>query len=122
MNWYQQAMRQYVTFDGRARRTEYWIFVLVYIVLMLIASALDALLGTNGLLGGLVSLVHLLPSLAVLARRLHDIDRSGWWMLVSFIPLVGWLILLYWTVKEGDTGTNRFGSSPKGEPAAWPQP
>jgi uncharacterized membrane protein YhaH (DUF805 family) len=122
MNWYQHSMKHYATFSGRARRTEFWMYLLVYVVMVVVASVLDALLGTAGLLGGLVALVHIIPSLALQARRLHDIDRSGWWMLIWFIPLIGWLILLYWNIKEGDTGSNRFGASPKGEPEAWPQP
>jgi uncharacterized membrane protein YhaH (DUF805 family) len=112
MNWYLKVMRNYLNVEGRARRTEYWMFLLVYLGIVIVASVLDAMTGT-GLLVGLVALVHLIPSITVGVRRLHDIDRSGWWLLIALVPLIGWIIALYWAVKEGDAQANRYGAGPK---------
>ena len=112
MNWYFNVMRNYLNVDGRARRTEYWMFMLIYIGMLVAASLLDNLLGT-GILGGLVALVHLIPSITVGVRRLHDINRNGWWLLVSLVPLIGWIIAIYFAVKEGDAGSNTYGANPK---------
>ena len=130
MNWYVKALKQYVDFSGRARRREYWMFVLVNLVIVIVLSLIDTLLGTGGfratagggsfyaanslgLLSGLYTLAVLLPSIAVTVRRLHDTDRSGWWILLGFIPIVGGIILLVFYVLEGTRGPNRFGPDPK---------
>lgn len=120
---FQQAVRNvlsnYATFTGRARRAEYWWWVLFVILAALVVGILDrALFGRmgmmhdNGPLSAILSLVLLLPGLAVGARRLHDIDRSGWWLLVGLIPLIGALVLLWWFVTRGTAGPNRFGEDP----------
>ena len=111
MNWYFNVMRNYLNVDGRARRTEYWMFMLIYIGMLVVASLLDNLMGT-GILGALVVLVHLIPSITVGVRRLHDINRNGWWLLVSLVPLIGWIIAIYFAVKEGDAGSNAYGANP----------
>ena len=113
MNWYLKAMKQYVDFSGRARRKEYWMYFLVYFLITLVCGVVEGVLSMPGVLTGLVALVHLLPSLGVTVRRLHDTDRSGWWILIALIPLVGWLVLLYFTVIAGQTQDNRFGADPK---------
>jgi uncharacterized membrane protein YhaH (DUF805 family) len=112
MNWYVKVMKNYFNVEGRARRTEYWMYFLVYIGIIIVASILDAVVGM-GLIGGLVALGHLIPSITVGVRRLHDIGRSGWFLLVGLIPFIGWIILLYWAVKEGDPQDNAYGSNPK---------
>jgi len=112
MNWYVKVMKNYFNVEGRARRTEYWMYFLVYLGIIIVASILDAVVGM-GLIGGLVALGHLIPSITVGVRRLHDIGRSGWFLLVGLIPLIGWIILLYWAVKEGDPQDNAYGSNPK---------
>ena len=114
MNGYMSVMRNYVNIDGRARRKEYWMFFLVYLAILIVASVLDSIIGL-GLIGGLVALAHLLPSICVGVRRLHDINRSGWWLLVALVPFIGWIIALYWAVKAGDSGGNNFGADPKTE-------
>ena len=114
MNWYLTLMTQkYASFSGRARRTEYWMFFLVYFVIALVIGVVEGLLSIGGYLTGIFALVHLLPSLGVTVRRLHDTGRSGWWILLSFIPIIGALVLLYFMVKSGDPQGNRFGSDPK---------
>lgn len=114
MNWYLKVMGNYLNVEGRARRTEYWMFVLVYIGMAIVASIIDAMLGIS-ILSGLVVLVHVIPTITVGVRRLHDINRNGWWLLVSLVPLIGWIIALYWAVKEGDAASNAYGHSPKTE-------
>lgn len=123
MNWYLEALKKYATFEGRARRTEYWFFVLFNVLAIIVLEILDVVLGTFsketgfGLLSGLYAIAVLLPSLAVIVRRLHDTDRSGWWILIEFIPLIGGLVLLVFTLLDSTPGSNRFGPSPKGEVA-----
>ena len=113
MNWYLKAMKQYVDFSGRARRKEYWMYFLVYFLITLVCGVVEGVLSMPDTLTTIVALVHLLPSLGVTARRLHDTNRSAWWMLVSFIPVIGWLVLLYFMLNAGDAQDNRFGSNPK---------
>ena len=123
MNWYLEALKKYATFEGRARRKEYWFFVLFNVLAIIVLEILDVVLGTFsketglGLLSGLYAIAVLLPSLAVIVRRLHDTDRSGWWILIEFIPLIGGLVLLIFTLLDSTPGSNRFGPSPKGEVA-----
>ncbi len=120
MNWYLGVLKQYATFEGRARRKEYWFFVLFYVLVFLVLSAVDGVTGTYnadagvGLLGGLYILATLIPSLAVMVRRLHDTDRSGWWVLIGLIPLLGDLVLLVFMCLDSQPGGNRFGPNPKG--------
>ncbi|MEU4568963.1 DUF805 domain-containing protein [Micromonospora sp. NPDC023956] len=115
------VLSQYVGFGGRARRAEYWWFALFSILVGIVAAILDMVLGTDfegasssgGLVGLIVSLAILLPSLAVAVRRLHDTDRSGWWMLLGLVPIIGAIVLLVFFVQDGTPGPNRFGPSPK---------
>jgi uncharacterized membrane protein YhaH (DUF805 family) len=112
-------LRKFADFSGRARRAEYWWFYLLVIVGYLMASIIDSLMGLDGTVGpyGIITLVFglamLLPSIAAGVRRLHDTDRSGWWMLIAFVPLVGVIVLLVVFVLEGTQGENRFGPDPK---------
>jgi uncharacterized membrane protein YhaH (DUF805 family) len=122
------AFNKYATFSGRARRSEYWWFVLFCMLGNIAAGILDAAIfgfdavvepgmaayAAPSLIGGLFSLAVFLPSLGVTVRRLHDTNRSGWWILIVLIPLVGFLILLYWMVKPGDAGPNDYGQDPIG--------
>jgi uncharacterized membrane protein YhaH (DUF805 family) len=95
----------------RACRSEYWYWSLFMIATSVVASIIDAALNSHFLLG-IFWLVTIVPSLAVAIRRLHDLDRSGRWFLVGFIPLVGWIILLFWYCTKGTAGFNRFGPNP----------
>jgi uncharacterized membrane protein YhaH (DUF805 family) len=115
------VLSKYVEFGGRARRAEYWWFVLFSILVGIVASILDMALGmdfegsvmSGGLFNLIANLALLLPSLAVAVRRLHDTDRSGWWILIVLIPLIGAIVLLVFFVQDGTPGPNRFGPSPK---------
>ena len=123
MQWYLEVLKKYVVFDGRAHRTEFWMFVLVNLVISILLTIVDVAIGTyeagGGLLSGIYSLAVLLPSLAVGARRLHDIGRSGWWLLLGLIPIVGIIILIVWWAQEGDAAPNEYGPNPWG---TTPQP
>lgn len=116
MQWYLAVLKKYAVFEGRAHRTEFWMFVLVNVIIGIVLSILDAILGTDaggaGLLNGLYSLAVLLPSLAVGARRLHDTGRSGWWLLIALIPLIGIILLIVWWAQEGDRASNEHGPNP----------
>jgi uncharacterized membrane protein YhaH (DUF805 family) len=118
VGWYLEALKKYAVFGGRSRRKEYWYFVLFSLIVSLVLSAIDALLGTFGstnvgLLGGIYGLAVLIPSIAVSVRRLHDIDRTGWWVLIGLVPVIGTIVLLVFAALEGTPGQNRFGPNPK---------
>jgi len=110
--------KKYVTFSGRARRKEFWLFMLFYYLGSIVLAFVDLSIGTidpeTGIapLSTIFSLVIFLPALAVGIRRLHDIDRSGWWFLIGFIPLIGFIVLIVFYVKQGTSGQNRFGEDP----------
>ena len=118
MNWYLHVLKNYATFSGRARRKEYWMFFLISALISIVLTLLDILLGTYsveyeaGLFSGLYSLLILIPSIAVVVRRLHDTDRSGWWILISLIPLIGVIVLFVFICLDSQPGTNRFGANP----------
>lgn len=113
MEWYIGCWKKYSDFTGRARRTEYWMFVLLNVVVMIGVGIVDTMLGLLGSLVALYSLAAFLPNLAVSARRLHDTDRSAWWILLMFLPVLGPIILIIFFVQNGQSGANRFGSDPK---------
>jgi uncharacterized membrane protein YhaH (DUF805 family) len=119
VNWFIIAVKKYAVFSGRAQRSEYWFFVLFYLIIMFVLGAVDGLFGTlnmetgMGLLSGIFWLAMLLPCITVGVRRLHDTNHSGWWLLIGAIPLIGEIILLVFFVKDSDPGANRFGENPK---------
>ena len=112
MSWYINAIKNYCNFSGRARRQEYWMFVLFNAIIALVLSIADAILGIK-LLTSIYSLFILLPDLAIQFRRLHDIDKSAWWLLIAFVPIVGGIVLLVFSVTPGTIGANRYGEDPK---------
>ena len=124
MEWYLKVMRDnYANFSGRARRKEYWMFVLVQTIVMIGLMILDSVLGLDFELQGISIgygylyligiIVHFIPSLAVLVRRLHDVGKSGWFYFIFLIPIIGvlWLLVLYCT--EGQKEDNKWGPDPK---------
>lgn len=129
MRWMLMPLRRYADFEGRSRRKEYWMFVLLQwlvacaigllVILLYFVTTTEtqmmAVLTPVLILAGLFSLFCLIPGIAVTIRRLHDTDRSGWNLLWGLLPLVGGFILLYFYVIEGDAGPNRFGPDPKGD-------
>lgn len=126
MNWFLLALKNYAGFSGRARRKEYWMFALFSYIVLIAAMILDNILGFNfsslsmpyGALYCITGLLLFLPSLAVGVRRMHDINKSGWMLLVSLIPLAGGIWLLILLIKEGTQGENQYGADPKAVEAA----
>jgi uncharacterized membrane protein YhaH (DUF805 family) len=117
MNAYLYCMRHYADFSGRASRSEYWLFVLIFFIIYAVCFALDynAIgIGPSGIppLTLIAYLAHFVPGLAVLVRRLHDIDRSGWWLLISLVPVLGSIWLLVLLCSEGTYGPNEYGPNP----------
>ena len=118
MKWYLHALRKYAVFKGRARRREYWIFELMNSAIALALFVLAVQLGKVGYpyflsLPFLYIAATTIPSLSSSIRRLHDTNRSGWWLLISMVPGVGPLILFAMTVTDSEPGENRFGPNPK---------
>ncbi len=113
MNWYIDVLKKYAVFVGRAHRQEYWMFVLFSIIISLVLSAVEGVLGVPGILSIIYGLGVLVPSIAVGVRRLHDTDRSGWWLLVSLVPILGIIILLVFLVQDSKPGSNQYGANPK---------
>jgi len=111
MHWYTDVIKQYAVFDGRAGRPEYWWFFLINTIISVI---LDLVIpgATGQVLGAIYALAVLLPSIGVGIRRLHDTNRTGWWLLVSLVPLVGWIWIIVLLALAGDDGPNRYGPPP----------
>ncbi len=97
---------KYATFSGRAKRPEYWHWFLFVILATVITTLI------SNLLYNLFTLAVLLPNMAVVCRRLHDIGRSGWWMLIGFIPVIGWGFMIYWLVQPSQEGSNKYDETP----------
>jgi uncharacterized membrane protein YhaH (DUF805 family) len=125
--WYVKVLRDYAVFRGRARRREFWYFALMNFLVVfvgsLVAKLLEVVTGTSeqgpvaiffALLYVLYGLAVLLPSIGVSVRRLHDSGKSGWWLLLNFVPFVGAIVLLVFYVLDSDPGENKYGPNPKG--------
>ena len=110
-NYLGMFTKKYVCFDGRAERREFWYFALCNFVVSFVLGLLDQIWGIQ-ILSGIYSLAVLLPSLGLSVRRLHDINKSGWFILLSLIPLVGAIILLVWACQKGTEGANQYGEEP----------
>jgi uncharacterized membrane protein YhaH (DUF805 family) len=122
MNWYLAVLKNYTGFSGRARRKEYWMFALFNFIFAVVAMILDNVLGTAfegvgyGLFYILYVLAVLIPGLAVSVRRLHDVGKSGWMILIGLIPIIGWIWLLVLMVTDSKPGENQYGPNPKEVP------
>lgn len=113
MNWYIEVLKKYAVFDGRAHRSEYWMFVLFNVIITIVLGLIDRLLGISGVLSGIYGLAVLIPGIAVSIRRLHDTNRSGWWLLISLVPVIGTIVLIVFMVQDSQPGTNQYGPNPK---------
>jgi len=118
------GFQNYANFNGRAMRSEYWFWVLFVFILGIFASIVDMILGTPNLTSSIISFALLLPGLAVGARRLHDINRTGWWLLIG-LTVVGLLLLIYFYVQPSQPTANKYGPAPTGtntvEDTPYPQ-
>jgi uncharacterized membrane protein YhaH (DUF805 family) len=120
MDWMLMPLRRYADFSGRSRRKEYWMFLLGVVIAAVVLSIVEGILGMSGMVGGvygplttLLMLGVLVPSIACQVRRFHDQDKSGWFVLLAFIPFLGGLAVLVFMLLEGTRGDNRFGPDPK---------
>ena len=119
MNWYLKCLKQYADFSGRARRQEYWMFVLFNMIFAIVAIIIDNVVGTEspelgyGVFNGLYTLAVFIPGVAVAVRRLHDVGKSGWMFFIVLIPLIGTIWLLVLMVTDSQQGTNKWGENPK---------
>lgn len=119
MQWYLKVLKNYVGFSGRARRKEYWLFQLFNIIAIVILAFIDqSIFGQSSLILTCIYLIAtLLPSLAVVVRRLHDTSHSGWWWFIQLIPIVGPIVLLVFMCKDSTPASNKYGANPKTESA-----
>ena len=120
IDWATRPLKKFADFSGRAPRAEYWWFYLLIIIGYVVATILDSMLGFGqavgpyGVIMCLFALAMLIPSLAAAIRRLHDTDKSGWWLLIGLVPLIGAIVLIVFFVTQGTVGDNRFGADPYG--------
>ena len=114
MNWYLEVLKKYAVFNGRARRKEYWMFFLLNFIIALMLLLFELLVGSGGIIGLMYSLAVLIPGIAVTIRRLHDTDRSGWWIFIGLVPLIGAIVCLILMILDSTPGDNRYGQNPKG--------
>ncbi len=114
MNYFIDVVKKYAVLHGRARRKEYWMFMLFYIIIAIVLAVVEGVVGSPGFLGMILGLALLLPSIGVTIRRLHDTSRSGWWILISFVPVVGGIVLLVFMCLDSTPGANAYGANPKG--------
>jgi uncharacterized membrane protein YhaH (DUF805 family) len=112
--WYIKPFEKFLEFSGRSRRKEFWTFVLVNLGIMIVLNVLEGIIGLFGIIATLFSLAILIPNISVGVRRLHDTGRTGWWLLLSFIPLIGLIVLIYFFVQDSEPAANQYGPSPKG--------
>ena len=113
MNWYLEVLKKYAVFSGRARRKEYWMFFLFNLIILFVIGLVEGFAGSPGIVGMLYSLGVLIPGIAVSVRRLHDTDRSGWWILIGLVPLIGAIVLLVFMVLDSKPDENQYGPNPK---------
>ena len=121
MNYFIDCLtKKYACFSGRARRQEYWLFVLFNIIADIIINVIGGVLASVtgvdafAFLGAIYNLAVLIPGFAVFCRRMHDTGRSGWWWLIALIPFVGWIVLLVFCCLDSQPGENKYGPNPKG--------
>lgn len=136
MEWMLMPLKRYADFSGRSRRKEFWLWYLFVMIMYFVLMYLDTVLGLGGsatgyaqggsvgfnMTGGVLTLIFMLavlvPNIAVAVRRVHDIGKSGWMVLIGLIPLFGWIYVLYLYVQPGQSGPNQYGPDPKGAPDA----
>lgn len=112
MNYYTDVLKKYAVFDGRSQRKEYWMFTLFHFIITIILSIIAGVIDSN-ILSILYGLAVFIPSLAVSVRRLHDTNRTGWWVLINIIPLIGLIVFIIFMVLDSTPGDNTYGPNPK---------
>lgn len=118
MSWFLVALQKYAVFKGRSRRKEFWYFTLFSYIIIILLMLVDAFIGTLddlsgfGLLSGIAMVGSIIPYFAVSSRRLHDTGRTAWWILISLIPLIGWIVLIVFWAQKGVEEDNAYGPNP----------
>ena len=115
MNWYLEVLKKYAVFSGRARRKEYLMFFLFNVIILFVLGFVEGFAGSPGIVSTLYSLGILIPGIAVSVRRLHDTNRSGWWLLIGLVPLIGAIVLLVFMLQDSKPDENQYESNPKTE-------
>jgi uncharacterized membrane protein YhaH (DUF805 family) len=119
MHWYIEALKKYFDFSGRSRRREFWLFYLFFLIINIVLVIIEQALGMRssvsgiGFLSTVYSLLLLIPSISVTVRRLHDTGRTGWWILIGLIPLIGGIVLLVFMLLDSQPEANEYGPNPK---------
>lgn len=113
MNWYLQVLKKYAVFEGRARRKEYWMFILFNLIFAMLASIIGIKLRISLIIFAIYILAIIIPTISVIVRRLHDIGKSGVWIFIRLIPIIGGIWMLILLCTEGQIGTNQYGEDPK---------
>ena len=111
---YKKFLQNYTVFTGRSRRADYWWACLANMIITAVLSVITTILPVLSFLSGIYGLAILIPDIAIVVRRLHDIGKSGWYCLIALIPLVGSIILLIWLATDSQPGPNAYGENPKG--------
>ncbi|MCF8070142.1 MAG: DUF805 domain-containing protein [Desulfobacterales bacterium] len=111
MNYFTDALKKYADFNGRATRTQFWMFVLFYFIFCIIAAVIDSIIGAS-IFSIILMLGLIVPSISITARRLHDISKSGWWQLVALVPVIGSIVLIIFCVMDSHP-QNQYGPNPK---------
>ena len=117
MSWYITVLKKYAVFSGRARRKEFWMFALFNMIISLVLGSLAGISSVLAIISGIYFLAILLPGIAVSIRRLQDTNRSGWWLLLGFVPIAS-IVLLVFFFQEGSSEENKYGPNPKADAAA----
>ena len=119
MNWYIEVLKKYTVFNGRSQRKEYWYFFLFNIIAFILFTFIDAAIGTfntetgTGIISTIYMLAVILPYFGVGIRRLHDTNRTGWWLLLGIIPIIGPIVLIVFFCLDSDSDKNKYGENPK---------
>lgn len=113
IDWFVKCLKNYANFSGRARRKEYWFFFLTYLIALIITLVIDGILNTDGIISVIFILAMIIPSLSVSIRRLHDINKSGWYWFIQMIPLIGPIITLIWLATDTKPEVNQWGQPAK---------
>lgn len=116
INTFKVVIRRAFDFNGRSSLREYWMFIFAVVLIKILLRILAVALPILGILSTLFGVLVLIPSISVTARRLHDINKSGWWLFIWCIPLIGWIIGFIWSLRDGDKGSNAYGADPLGDP------
>jgi uncharacterized membrane protein YhaH (DUF805 family) len=112
MNWYLSVLKNYATFSGRARRAEYWTFILIHVIIVVVLSLGAESAELMVFVFGLYIVGTIIPTIALTVRRLHDTGRSGWWWLISLVPFIGDLVLFVFMIFKSEEGSNDYGENP----------